>query len=260
MTTSYRAPDETAELERKRLQYLGKLFDGPTISRLRRLEVRPGWHCLDIGTGGGSVARALASLVAPDGEVLATDVDDRFLLGDEPHLEFRIHDITKDPLPENNFDLAHARGVFHSLHDREHALEAMIATTRPGGLVVIEDPDWAVFDLQPLPPAFATLHHAAQNAYAAAEGYDKNLGARLPGMLIAAGLVDVDAEGSVFMMHGSTPSMEWYVLGLERSLGPIVQAGIVDEAVARAALEEVRRRDCRLLSPLRVTAWGRKPR
>ena len=97
MSTGYRAPDETAELERKRLQYLGALFDEPTISRLRRLEVRPGWKCLEIGAGSGSVARALAALVAPDGEVLATDVDDRFLVGDEIHLEFRIHDVHARP-------------------------------------------------------------------------------------------------------------------------------------------------------------------
>jgi SAM-dependent methyltransferase len=260
MSMSYRAPDETAELERKRLQYLSALFDEPTISRLRRLEVRPGWRCLEIGAGSGSVARALAALVAPDGEVLATDVDDRFLSGDEVHLEFRIHDVTRDPLPEDSFDLAHARGVFHSLREREHALAAIIAAVRPGGLVVIEDPDWSVFDDQPLPPAFAQLHRAAQDAYSALGEYDKNLGSKLPRMLVAAGLVDVDAEGTVFMMHGGTPSMEWYVLGLERSIEAIVHSGIVDGDTAAAAFAEVRDRDCRLLSPLRVTAWGRKPR
>jgi SAM-dependent methyltransferase len=260
MSTGYRAPDETAELERKRLQYLGALFDEPTISRLRRLEVRPGWRCLEIGAGSGSVARALAALVAPDGEVLATDVDDRFLVGDEIHLEFRVHDVTRDPLPDDHFDLAHARGVFHSLRERVHALDVMIAATRPGGLVVIEDPDWSVFDSQPLPPAFALLHRASQDAYAAAVGYDKNLGSRLPRMLHEAGLVDIDAEGSVFMMHGGTPSTEWYVLGLERSMASLVEAGIVDAPTGAAALAEVRDRNCRLLSPLRVTAWGRKPR
>jgi SAM-dependent methyltransferase len=259
MSASYRAPDDTVELERKRLQYLGALFDKPTISRLRSLEIRPGWRCLDVGTGSGSVARALASLVAPDGEVLATDIDDRFF-GDDVHLEFRLHDITEDPLPEEHFDLVHARGVLHALPNRERVLERLIAATRPGGLVVVEDPDWSVFDEQPLPPAFETLHNAAQDAFAAAAGYDKNLGAQLPHMLVDAGLVDVDADGSVFMMHGSTPSMEWYVLGLERSLGPMVEAGIVDEAVAYAALEEARAPSCRLLSPLRLTAWGRKPR
>jgi hypothetical protein len=136
----------------------------------------------------------------------------------------------------------------------------MIEAVRPGGLVVIEDPDWSVFDDQPLPPAFAQLHRAAQDAYGALGEYDKNLGGKLPRMLIAAGLVDVDAEGAVFMMHGGTPSMEWYVLGLERSIDAIVKGGVVDADVATAAFGEVRDRGCRLLSPLRVTAWGRKPR
>jgi SAM-dependent methyltransferase len=260
MSTSYRAPDDTAELERRRLLHLGALFDESTIGRLRRLGARPGWECLEVGAGSGSVARALAALVAPDGHVLATDVDDRFVNSDEPHLEFRVHDITSDPLPDEHFDLAHARGVLEHLRHRERALAAMVAATCPGGLVLVEDPDWLVFDSQTLPPAFGTLHRAARDAYVASAGYDPNLGARLPGLLASAGLVDVDAEGKVFTMRGSTPSMEWYILGLERSLPTLVEAGIVDAATGAAALAEVRDPECRLLSPLQITAWGRKPR
>ena len=55
VSSSYRVPDETAELERKRLQQLGALFDEPTISRLRRFGAQPGWNCLEVGAGSGSV-------------------------------------------------------------------------------------------------------------------------------------------------------------------------------------------------------------
>ena len=75
-----------------------------------------------------------------------------------------------------------------------------------------------------------------------------------------AGLVDVDGEGTVFTMRGSTASMEWYVLGLERSLPQLVKAGTVDADLAAAGLAEARDPECRLLSPLQMTAWGRKPR
>ena len=260
MTSSYRAPDDTAAIERKRLDQLGALFDEPTISRLRRFGARPGWRCLEIGAGSGSVARALAALVAPDGHVLATDVDERFLEGDDPHLEFRVHDITNDPLPASEFDLAHARGVLEHIRERERAVAAMVAATKPGGFVVVEDPDWVVFDAQPLPEAFGVLHHTLRDAYVAAAGYDPNLGRRLPELLHDAGLVDVDAEGNVFVMRGNKPSMEWYILGLERSLPTLVESGIVDAGLATAALAEVRDPGCRLLSPLQMTAWGRKPR
>jgi SAM-dependent methyltransferase len=258
VTGTYRAPDETAELERRRLRHLGALFDEPTISRLRRFGLQPGWQCLEIGAGSGSVARALAALVAPDGEVLATDVDDRFVGADEPHLEFRVHDVTRDPLPADRFHLAHARGVLEHLREREQALAAMVAATRPGGFVVVEDPDWVVFDAQPLPPAFGELHRRLRDAYVASAGYDPNLGRRLPGLLEAAGLVEVDAEGSVFTMRGGTPSMEWYVLGLERAMPTLVEAGIVDAELATNGLVEARAAQCHLLSPLQMTAWGRK--
>jgi hypothetical protein len=54
--------------------------------------------------------------------------------------------------------------------------------------------------------------------------------------------------------------MEWYVLGIERALPALVAVGIVEQALADAALAEVRDPACQLLSPLQVTAWGTKPR
>ena len=257
--TVYRTPDQTADIERRRLEHLSALFDTPTIARLRRLGAAPGWHCLDVGAGSGSVARALAALVAPEGEVLATDLDDRFLGEAEPHLEFRVHDITRDELPAERFDLAHARGVLEHVRDREAGIAKMVAAVRPGGLVVVEDPDWLVFDAQAVPKAFGELHRTLRDAYVVSAGYDPNLGTRLPELLTDAGLVNVEAEGKVFMMYGGTPSMEWYVLGLERSLGTVIELGLVSADLATAALAEVRDPKCRLLSPLQMTAWGRKP-
>jgi hypothetical protein len=135
----------------------------------------------------------------------------------------------------------------------------MVAATRPGGVVVIEDPDWSVFDTQPLPPAFARLHARLREAYVASSGYDPILGLRLPELLRAAGLVDVTASARVSTMYGGTPSMEWYVLGIERAVPALAAAGIVDEDLAARGLAEVRDPACTLLSPLRVCAWGRTP-
>ena len=192
--------------------------------------------------------------------MLATDVDDRFLEGDEHHLEFRLHDIARDPLPPDQYDLAHARGVLEHIGERERALATMVSATKPGGYVVIEDPDWVVFDAQPLPDAFGALHYKLRELYMGTSGYDPSLGRRLPALLSGAGLVDVDAEGNVFTMRGSTPSMEWYVLGLERALPALVEAGVVERELAVTGLEEARDPQLRLLSPLQMTAWGRKPR
>jgi SAM-dependent methyltransferase len=260
-TAEYRADDAVSALERERLAHLGALFDGPTVARLRRLGVRVGWRCLEVGAGSGSVARALAALVAPEGEVLATDVDLRFFGEcDLPHVEVREHDITQGPPPGRDFHLAHARGVLEHLREREVALANMVAAVSPGGLVVVEDVDWLVFDEQVLPSAFGALHRLIQDAYVAAVGYDPHLGRRLGSMLVASGLADVEVEGKVFTMHGGAPSMEWYVLGIERAIPTLVAAGIVPEDLATTALAEARDPSLRLLSPLQVTAWGYRPK
>ena len=83
----------------------------------------------------------------------------------------------------------------------------------------------------------------------AVSGYDPNLGRRLPALLSGAGLVDVDAEGNVFTMRGATPSMEWYVLGLERALPALVETGVVD-----ATGRDGTRRSARSTAPLAVAA------
>ena len=69
----------------------------------------------------------------------------------------RQHDIAVDRLPAEHFDLAHARAVLQHVPAREQALANMVAATKPGGWVVIEDVDWLVFDAQDLPEPFATL-------------------------------------------------------------------------------------------------------
>jgi len=65
------------EQESERLRLLEKLYDPG--SRARRRLVQPGWRCLEIGGGRGSVAAWLAEQVGDSGEVVVTDIDTRYL-------------------------------------------------------------------------------------------------------------------------------------------------------------------------------------
>ena len=69
------AERETAE----RFSSLETLHDPDTIRHLLGTGVGQGWRCLEIGGGNGSIARWLADCVGPEGHVLATDIDPRFL-------------------------------------------------------------------------------------------------------------------------------------------------------------------------------------
>ena len=84
-TLDYRlaaAGREAAEDER--LDLLEQIYD--PFSRRRRALVQPGWRCLEVGAGRGSMAVWLAGQVGATGQVVATDVDTRYL----SRLEFRI--------------------------------------------------------------------------------------------------------------------------------------------------------------------------
>jgi signal transduction histidine kinase len=50
-----------------------RIFD--PLSRRRRELVQPGWGCLEVGAGRGSMAVWLAEQVGESGEVVATDID-----------------------------------------------------------------------------------------------------------------------------------------------------------------------------------------
>jgi SAM-dependent methyltransferase len=79
--------------------------------------------------------------VAPEGEVLATDISTLHLDGlGEPDLDVLHHDILNDPLPEAHFDLVHARLVMEHLGRR--SLERAASAVRPDGWLVLEDYDW----------------------------------------------------------------------------------------------------------------------
>ena len=53
---------------------------------------------------------------------MVTDLDTRFLkvsLGDLENVEVMQQDIVKDPLPDDSFDLVHARLVFEHIPERD---------------------------------------------------------------------------------------------------------------------------------------------
>jgi hypothetical protein len=83
------------EVEDDRLSLLERILD--PLSHRRRDFVRPGWRCLEVGAGRGSMAVWLAEQVGESGKVVATDIDVTYL--ERIHLsnlEVRRHNILND--------------------------------------------------------------------------------------------------------------------------------------------------------------------
>ena len=96
--TPYLLDNADAEAAR-RMEILAKLYDSATHEALIRVGLAPGWQCLEVGGGGGSVAAWMAERCAPGGSVLCTDIDPRHIAGGPANLRVERHDITRDPLP-----------------------------------------------------------------------------------------------------------------------------------------------------------------
>lgn len=147
-----------------RFDALAWTYDEPTNHALTATGVGPGWRCWEVGGGGGSVGAWLAEKVGPHGSVLVTDIDPQWMDG-RSGIEPRRHDVVRDPLPDREFDLIHARLVLLHLPERHQVLDRLISCLRPGGYLVIEDFDCERTPVESAPDEqavelFETVHGA----------------------------------------------------------------------------------------------------
>ena len=248
--------DQRRSDEHERLACMELLWDPGTRTVLESFGIGPGWRCLEIGAGAGSIARWLAEKVWPDGEVLATDISTRHLdwLA-EPNLQIRQHDILNDPLPDDHFDLAHARLVVAHLGRR--SLERAVAAIRPGGWLVLEDHEWGAALSYPDDERHRHVIDGIARFLSRA-GSDAWYGRRLMHELERAGLQHVAADGRIRVYRGGTVATTYMRLNVESLSAGLLQSGelMPDDLVEMlAALDDP---DRVFLTPM-IAAWGRKP-
>jgi ubiquinone/menaquinone biosynthesis C-methylase UbiE len=118
------------------------------------LEVRPGDSVLDVGCGTGTDVLALADRVGAAGRVVG--VDNSQLLVDEARarahgrglpVAFEVSDAHELPFPDATFDATRSERVMMHVADPARALSELTRVTRPGGRVLVADPDHGMWAL-----------------------------------------------------------------------------------------------------------------
>jgi len=261
--------DNAAEAETaERFANLDALYNFRTFRFLETTGIGPGWHCLEVGGGSGSVAAWMADRAGPSGYVLVTDIDPRFMEASAyrkaAHMELRRHDIGTDALPEQAFDLIHARLVLMHVPQRLEALARLVAALKPRGWLVIEDCDGRVIDRTiPVPDAAAAaLFKRVAGALVTLledRGFEVEWGRRLYGRLKAAGLTEVGMEGQVAVSEGGSLGASLDAANFAQVRSEAVAKGLVTDAEIDAVLARLNAPDFALFSLVMFTAWGRRP-
>jgi SAM-dependent methyltransferase len=257
--------DKKEDEARRRLGLLERYADPGTIGCLDRLGVAEGWSCLELGAGGGSIARWLCRRVGSSGRVVAVDADTRFLRRLEfGNLEVREHDIAADALEEAAYDLVHARNLLVHVREREELLGKMGGAVRPLGWILVEEPD--IVTEGPDPTASDPMKELygkvtrAVYSYLLDKGLDPHFGSRLFGRLRSLGFERLGSEGRVHTFRGGDAAGgSPHVLAFAQLQEEITGRGVVTGAEFAAFLELFDNPSFAWREGLTVAAWGRRP-
>lgn len=152
---TYLLADQVSELERLQLQ--SWVWEPSGHRLLKEIGDGRGARAVDIGCGVMGWLRLLSEWVGPDGEVVGTDIDDAMLAAAKQFLAnegisnvvLRKDDLFATRLEPAWFDLVHARFELTPLGRGHEQMETYVRLLRPGGTVVLEDPDWGSWHFNP---------------------------------------------------------------------------------------------------------------
>jgi ubiquinone/menaquinone biosynthesis C-methylase UbiE len=254
--------DNAAPQTTERFDALSALYDRASIQHLEDRGVGPGWNCLEVGGGGGSIAAWLAARVGPTGHVLVTDLNPRFLDGSRfSNLEIRRHNIVTDKLPDAAFDLIHARLVLIHIPEREQVLARLAAALKPGGWIIEEEFDSQFLQYDPLrmPGEVHLKSQAALFRLLDERGVERRWGRLVFSRMRALWLVDVRAEAHHSMWHGGSAGASLTRANFEQLRDALIAGGYVTEEELEEDIARLDDPEFVTPSPIMWTTWGRRP-
>jgi len=170
-SAAYLLGGQASELERLQLQ--SRVWEPSGRRLLQDIGDGRGAGALDVGCGVLGWLRVLSEWVGPDGEVTGTDVDEAMLaaaarfvteqgLGNVALVK---DDLFASELEPDSFELVHARYEICPLGRGHEQMETYVRLARPGGTIVLEDPDTGSWHFNPPAPALERLIALIEEAF-----------------------------------------------------------------------------------------------
>jgi SAM-dependent methyltransferase len=165
-------------------------------------------------------------------------------------------------LPRGSFDLAHMRLVLVNVPRPEEVVAELVTLVKPGGLVACHEADYVSSCCQPPHPAWERLM-AVFAEVARGKGIDLFIGRRLPGLLRAAGLVDVSVKPLIYTYGHTDSARLLFPQFVDNAREEILIRGLLRENELTDLLLALRSHlntpDILVISHVFLQVWGRKP-
>lgn len=186
----FESAQERAEFER--LKQLEEAFDDQTKALIQTSGIAPGWKCLELGPGAGSILKWMSDLVGNAGKVIGVDKNTQYLQGIEAkQVECLEEDIFDVELEKNSFDLIHARYVLVHIAKSQELIKALIELLKTGGVIILEEPDFTAAQVinnnLPNEQAHQRVNEAIRTMFFNL-GLDPSFGIKLPSILQSNGI------------------------------------------------------------------------
>jgi len=233
-----------SETEQRRLEQQAEVYSRLAGWTLDALGFAPGHRVLEVGCGGGSLLAAAAARVGPTGRVVGIDGDPRLVEAAKrrvAHLPC-VDVVQADALgyeADESFDAVHCRLVPMHQHAPDAFLAHLIALTRPGGRVAVQE-----YDLDGLPcfPAFGSFERMIDAGLRAIKhvGSDPYAGRKLLDRFARVELSDVRLEAQTPFVPFVDARMEVVLDGFAVVGGIAERAGAILATEYEGLVDEVR--------------------
>ena len=215
--------------EGKRLELMSLLLDPMHRRYIESLDIGPGARTLEVGCGNASISAWLAERVAPNGRAVAFDLDTSLVEVRAPGLELRQGNILARPVEPGTFDLVTARAVLHHIADAEAAIANLVASLRPGGRILLIEPDFLPVSI--VEPPEVRAFWDGWLAWSRERGIDYYIGRVLAPRLAALGLQQIAGAAETAIYNRGSPWADYFTQTIGVLREDLVSSGKLNDAL-----------------------------
>jgi SAM-dependent methyltransferase len=254
----------SSEVERLQLQHDAWSNDANWL--LDRIDIKPGWRCLDLGCGPRGLTEMLSERVGPDGNVVGLEHNSSFVEiarnGAAPNVEIIQGDAYATGLAEKSFDLVHCRSLVSTSGQPEQLVTEAKSLLRPYGVFAAQEPYLGSLNCYPPHPAWDRLRQAIEVCFSGCAGRDP-VPQQIYRLMRQAGFSEVQFRPAIVGTTSEHPWHDFFPSTSETMRSEYLARGLFDADEFDRTISEVRSHladtNTIVTSVTMIQTWGRAP-